>query len=433
MSGERVVKFLIFSFVLFSLSSFVYSVFGSVDFSRVTLSSLFYDLGILSGLIGFFCLSFLIISGDTSRFFDRFFGMDRIIKFQRWFAKFTFVFVILHPTFFILSSNSMASYLLPQFSVIPIAVGTFALYIFIAVSIASVFYKRVSYRAWQYLHILTYVLFFMAFYHAVNMGSASLLKGIIFGILTLVIILGIIYRTAYKIRHIRSSRFIVDSVVKEIDNVSTVILKPKRNLNFKAGQFFFLRIDKNKLYARHPFTCSSSPHENQLSFTIKREGRFTETAFNLKEGDKINVEGPFGRFHLNEENSKRNLVFIAGGVGITPFLSILKDIIHRKKRQNVTLLYSSRRRNEIIAKNFIDGIKEAWFKKTYIITRKDLEESSEYHKGYLTKSLIKKSTEDISNTTFLICGPENLKKSAVTILKELGVKSSEIKYEDFFW
>src|SRR3990167_10565299 len=120
-------------FLVFSFFIFLGAIFGFDGLQNLKSASFFYLLGKLAGLIGFLFLSLLIFSGDTARYFDRFFGMDKIIKFQRKFALFTMVFVLAHPIFFALSSKSILPYIMPDFSVIPLALGTISLYIFIIV------------------------------------------------------------------------------------------------------------------------------------------------------------------------------------------------------------------------------------------------------------------------------------------------------------
>lgn len=396
------------------------------------LSVLLYNLGRVAGIIGFICLSLLIFSGDTARFFDRFFGLDKIIKFQRKFSLFIAVFVFLHPLFFMASSQSVLIFLVPDFTILPLALGILALYIFIAVLIASSLYKRISYRMWQYIHIVTYILFFFALYHAVNWGSDynKIFIKIIYGLLLVAIVIGIIYRTSYKLKTRRSSIFRVKEIKKETDNTFTLSVASPRPFAFKPGQFCFLRLNKDKLYARHPFTISSPPQQKDLSFTIKLKGRFTKIAAALKASDEVIVDGPFGVFTVKDD--LKDLVFIAGGVGIAPFMSIIKDHIHKGKIQNVILLYGSKTENDIIFKNELDSINEKWFKKVYVISD-NKESSDDFEQGYIGRSLMEKYIKNYSNALFYICGPEIMKDNVKKALAEWGVPKNDIFIEDFFW
>ncbi len=394
-------------------------------------SLLFYSIGKLAGLVGFLFLSILIISGDTARLFDRFFGMDKIIKFQRKFTLIITVVVITHPLFFMLSGGIYLSYLIPNFAVLPLALGILSLYIFAIVMTCSALYKRIPYQMWQYIHILTYILFFFSLYHALTIGSDTnniFIKSI-FGILLIGVIVGGVYRIYYKIKY-RKFKCHVKEIKWETPGIFTLKLKPNKKLFFKPGQFCFLRLNKDKLYARHPFTISSSPNENTLNFTMKITGKFTKTASQLKEGEEVIVDGPFGRFTIEDDN--KNLVFIAGGVGITPFISMIKYQLHSKKQQNITLLYGSKTEKNIIFKKELDEVNEEWFKKVYVLSGEEIFEEN-YGQGRVTKKIIKKYVGSVKDSLFYVCGPEPMKDESIKILKNIGVKKQNIKIESFFW
>ena len=309
--------------------------------------------------------------------------------------------------------------------------------------IASKIYKRISYQIWQYIHIITYILVFGVLIHAIKWGSDVDDFVFLYIVITIGLIIGIVYRTQYKIRRLYSGKFIVKSIKEETKDTFTIIVIPEKAFKFKAGQFCFLRLNKNKLYARHPFTISSAPYEKEISFTIKLAGRFTETAKELKAGDEILVDGPFGKFipkigmnNIETDIAVKDLVFIAGGVGIAPFMSILKDIQKNKENKqkipNIILFYGSQTEEDIIFRKELDAINEGWFKKVYILDNGE-KSNTLFEYGYITKDIIKKYVRNINNSLYYICGPEIMKDSTKKILAELGVKNKNILIEDFFW
>ena len=385
-----------------------------------------YEIGQTCGMIGFILLTLLIFSGDTARFWNRYIGLDKIIKFQRKFSYFVMFFIFFHPVFFILSAGTYKGLILPDFAYKPLAFGIIAFYILVGVMIASALYKRISYKIWQYIHVITYILYFFAIYHAIFWGSETAENAPIYAISLILVITGIIYRTRYKIIAAKTTKFFVKDV--KMETADTFTLTIKGNKEFKAGQFCFLRLNKNKLYGRHPFTVSSAP-DDDFKFTIKLAGRFTQTAKDLKEGDEIFIDGPFGKF-IPEPN--KDLVFIAGGVGITPFMSILRDHIKRGVKQNITLIYGSRSQNDIIFHNELENIKDEWFKKVYMLN--DIANLTiECEQGYITKDIINKYVKNVNNSLYYICGPERMKETAKKVLKDMGVKWKNIFVEDFFW
>ncbi len=434
----KILKGIIFIFFIFSLIIFWNVIFNSAPQKELSTRNLFYLSGKLAGLIGFLFLSFLILSGETARYFDRFFGMNKIILFQRKFALITSLFVILHPVFFILANKSF-SYLIPSFTLTPFSIGILSFYLFIIIMTSSFLYKRIPYNIWQYIHIIIYILFFFSLYHAVKIGSESELLLIRFTyIISLIsILVGIIYRTYYKIRQRASEKFFLKKIKKETDDTFTLVLETKKNFPFKAGQFCFLMLKRKGIYARHPISISSSPNEENLRFTIKLKGRFTEVAQNLKIGEEIIVDGPFGIFTIEDtigRNKDKNLVFIAGGVGITPFFSMIKSNLHSEIKRNITLFYCSKTIKGTIFKKELDNIKEDWLKRIYVVSEDECQGDAK-EKGIISKELIKKYLDDnqIKNSVFYICGPEMMKDCALKELKELGVKKESIIIEDFFW
>lgn len=421
-------------FVIFSLSVFTVDFFRKTNFENTNVA--LYNTSSLLGLIGFLALALLIISGETARFFDKYFGIDRIIKAQRKFSILTTLLILSHPVFFALAYSSMAQYFLPQTQIITLVAGTIALYLLLIISTASFLYKRISQTMWQYLHIVIYLLFFLSLYHGINHGSSfdnnNLVK-IIFAVLVVGFLAGLIYRTQHKIRIFFKEKPQIKEIKKETHDTFTLVIKKPKKFRYEAGQFCFLKLNKNKLYARHPFTISSAPHQEDLEFTIKDTGRFTRTAKKLKKKDNIRIEGPYGTF-TPEKN--KDLLFVAGGVGITPFISIIKDQTKRNTRAKMTLIYSSKTEKEIIRKKELDElqIKNKNLKVIHYLSRENKEEyETRLEKENLLKHLKhlnKKKNQE--KTQLMMCGPEELKQKIRKIFKQENIKI-KMKEESFFW
>lgn len=394
-------------------------------------SEILYLIGQWSGLFALFSLAFLIISGDTARFFDRFFGLDRIIKFQRKFSFLSFTFLFLHPLFFILSGQSFTNYFIPSFYAFPLALGTLAFYIFAAVMLFSYFYKRISYKAWQYIHVLTYILFFMSLSHAILWGSHSEDLGflIVYFVVAAAVVVAATYRTRYKIIEFKKGAASVSRVKWENDNIFTIAIKTNKPMPFRAGQFCFLRLSGRKLYARHPFTISSTPQESELLFTVKNTGRFTEVLSKLQAGDKINVDGPFGRFFARQKENE--FVFIAGGVGITPFRSLIIDLLKNNPDAKISLIYCAKKIKDLVFRQEFDALQSEKFKVHYVLS--DEENFAGGSCGFLSADIIKSVVLNTEKPLYYICGSESLKKTAHDIIKSFGVAKKRIIIEDFFW
>ncbi|MBN2854596.1 ferric reductase-like transmembrane domain-containing protein, partial [Patescibacteria group bacterium] len=398
----------------------------------MNLTDILYNLGKISGLITLISLALLVFSGDTARYFDRFFGLDRLIKFQRKFSFFVLAFTLLHPALFILSGRESLKVFIPNPYLMPLNFGIFAFLILIIVMLFSHFYKRISYRAWQYIHILTYILLFFALYHAFFWGSSAgkPIFQIIYLIILIAVILGAFYRFFYKFKTWRRPKFYISKIIKETNNIFSISLRSDKKMQFKAGQFCFLRLKGKKLYARHPFTISSSPGEDELLFTVKNTGRFTFALSKMNVGDEVLVDGPFGRF--TERKKSGDLVFIAGGVGITPFRSMALDFLTRGRQGKISLIYCGKYKEDLVFENDFNRLQGENFKALYVLSG-EKEGTSLYFSGRINKEIIEVARLNMDKPTFYICGPGPLKVATIKMLKELGVSKKKIVFEDFFW
>lgn len=207
--------------------------------------------------------------------------------------------------------------------------------------------------------------------------------------------------------------------------------------DFQAGQYAMLslREENGKLTEEHPFSIASSPSQKKsLQFGIKIIGRFTQRLANLKAGDEIFVWGPFGNFVFNPENHK-DAVFIAGGVGITPFMSAFRYAFDNDLTNKLTLLYSARTINSAL---FFEEIKQLEsgninFKAQFAITDEDVPASIlNAKKCFIDLKMIWAAVDfDISRKDFFVCGPPAFMTAIKNCLKSMGVDDDKIHTEKF--
>jgi predicted ferric reductase len=142
-------------------------------------------------------------------------------------------------------------------------------------------------------------------------------------------ILGIIawvYRVVWRDGWARGARYTVASVDTS-GPITTVEMSPvRRPLRHAPGRFVFVRIGRGALAEPHPFTIASAPHEPRLRLHVKHLGDWSEgVASRLSVGESVRVEGPYGRLELHPGDG-RTTVWVAGGVGITPFLGASAEL-----------------------------------------------------------------------------------------------------------
>ena len=144
-----------------------------------------------------------------------------------------------------------------------------------------------------------------------------------------------------------------DHARDEASNIKTFLFKPDKKMHYTAGQFAEWTLKHNKPDNRgHKrwFTISTSPNEALVGFTTKlagdRRSSFKSHLLNLQPGDQIEMSQPMGDFVL-PKLIQTPLVFVAGGIGITPFHSILKWLSETKEERDVKMIYGVKNENEI--------------------------------------------------------------------------------------
>lgn len=201
------------------------------------------------------------------------------------------------------------------------------------------------------------------------------------------------------------------------------VFKADKNFKWTPGQYLIYTLDHTKKDLRGKqrfFTISSSPFQKNPTITTrifaKNASSFKKKLNSLKIGDTIKAKGPDGDFVLN--NVKKTYVFIAGGIGITPFISMLRQLNHEQLTINATLLYSNK--NEPIFKNELNEIakRNPKLKIHFIFSPKRIDRN-------LLKKFINKKT------MFYVSGPDPMVYEITKILEGLKVPKENIK-EDYF-
>src|SRR3989338_5078244 len=215
--------------------------------------------------------------------------------------------------------------------------------------------------------------------------------------------------------------------VKEIaDFTKSFVLEKPKNFDYLPGQHIFVEIAPEN---GKPFSLVSSPTQNFLEFAtiIRDDSPFKQELNVLESGDELIVSGPYGKKFYYEDEEK-DIVFIAGGIGITPFMGILRYLTENEMSTRVTLLYSSKLFKNITFKKELDELaeKNKSIRIVYTIT-----EDQDYkgNKGRIGKEFIQDHVENIQDKVWYIAGTPKMVESIYNILKNLDVKS--IKLDSF--
>lgn len=201
-----------------------------------------------------------------------------------------------------------------------------------------------------------------------------------------------------------------------------------KNIKFKPGQFVKITSLKKQEDPKSRFySIASSPNSNNLEFIVQVVGRFTNHLASLNEGDGLEIEGPYGHFSFSGEKKG---IFIAGGVGVAPLLSILRYIDEEKIEGNYTLFLSNRT-PEFPFKEELDRLSKNPSINLVLTITRETPANWKGELGRINKEMILKYLPNLEEHTAFMCGPTKMILSMKSLLIELGMDGKNIKFESW--
>ena len=284
-----------------------------------------------------------------------------------------------------------------------------------------------TYEGWKKLHRFIGIFFILGYLHSITINAPTTKVAINWN--HIFVFLGIgsyLYTEIFGRFFKKYVPYTVESVKHPNTSTTEVILRPKKESirHAHAGQFLFVRFPgKNGLNESHPFTISSAPAEGVLRVTIKACGDFTRHLFeNLKEGAEAIVEGAYGMFNYKTGGPKQ--IWVAGGIGVTPFLSFIRDL-ETDLAHDVDFYYTVRHQEESIFVDEIAGIvKKHPRLKAHI-------RFSAVHGSLTVEDMVKNAGGDISGHHVYMCGPLLMVQAFEKKFLEYRVQQDNIHYEEF--
>jgi predicted ferric reductase len=228
---------------------------------------------------------------------------------------------------------------------------------------------------------------------------------------------------------LRRRPFKVTEVRKESESAWTLVFEGDHG-PYKPGQFMIVQLKrKGAVSEPHPFTLSSSPTQEKLAVTVKAVGDFTSTLSQTKVSDVGYLDMPYGVFSFLNSTGQ-DFVFIAGGIGITPFISMLRYMRDRALRNPVLLLWANRTEGEILFRQELEKPAGEWpsLRIVHVLSRQD---SWHGEKGHIDGEMLRKYVKDFERPHFFICGPPLMMKDVERTLRGFGVPGKRIQMERF--
>jgi ferredoxin-NADP reductase/nitrite reductase/ring-hydroxylating ferredoxin subunit len=206
---------------------------------------------------------------------------------------------------------------------------------------------------------------------------------------------------------------------------------------YRAGQYgdWVVTNDENREDGGefHHFTLASAPHEDFVMIATRmRDSNYKETLRGMAEGDEIEVVAPQGEFTLRDlpDGESGPVVFLTGGIGVTPFRSILLDAIERGEEREMWTFFSNDERGNA---PFLDEIASAihGHPNLHLVTTYTKEHVPSAEHGRIDAPMLRRHCGELRGAVFMIAGPPGMVKGLADLLKAEGVDEDRIVTEDF--
>jgi predicted ferric reductase len=393
-------------------------------------------------------LGFLVISLMAMQFLltARFewvappFGTDLIYAFHRHITIAVVLLALLHPVVLLWSSLGMAlGWLIPGAAPWEIASGIWATWALLALGVTSWLRQRLKlpYEAWRWGHgPLAAAAVLLGIWHALLAGR--LLSRPVVRWLWLAWTLGwvslLLKVRVFKPLALRSRPWKVAEVRREAGEAVTLVLEPggHEGFRFRCGQFVWLTLGASPFAAReHPFSIASSAlAAPRVELTVKAVGDFTRGLLQVQPGQPAFLDGPFGTMSVDAFPDADGYVFIAGGSGIVPCMSMLRTLADRGDRRPHLLLYGSAVLERTIFREALAALSTRLdLRVVHVLERPP--EGWRGEQGYLTQAMLDRWLPHRGRHAYFVCGPGAMMDVAEEALARLGVPLSDLHSERF--
>lgn len=233
---------------------------------------------------------------------------------------------------------------------------------------------------------------------------------------------------------------VVKEIIEEAPDIKSFILIPNKEKGtkelepFKAGQYICIHVEIDGIKTTRAYSLSSSPKDVEKGFyriTVKKAKNGYVSKYlieEVKEGDAFTISKPSGSFGYNSIRDEENVIAIAGGVGITPFMSLAKAIKEGIETCHLTVIYSTQIYDSIIFKKEIEEINRTSKNVSFVITLTQ-EEKKDYHHGYIDADFISPYIKEFN--TILMCGPKSIYQAMNEVLLSFDIPRKSVHYENF--
>lgn len=303
--------------------------------------------------------------------------------------------------------------------------GTFSMYLFIALIIIAIVAKKLNYERWKTIHKFMIIPYAFGIYHYYGSATYAVFSIKPYAIwMDIINLIGLI-SVAYSIFFYEKLSFKYKYKVQKLESVANGTIEITgaalgNDMEFKPGQFAFLKIlDKDNKFLSHPFTISQAPKKGYIQFTIKALGDDTKALYdNLKVGSEFSVSGPHGKFDYKA--GAKNQIWIAGGIGVTPFRSFAQSNID--ENFSIDFFYAYNNEAEGAYTDELQALSKDNLR-IHLFNSKE--------KGFLSVEEISNFVNIKDDIDVYFCGPKPMRENLKKQFKDSKFKILNFNYEHF--
>ncbi|CAN5209943.1 hypothetical protein BH09SUM1_BH09SUM1_07900 [soil metagenome] len=399
---------------------------------------------------GVLALIFLLLSLFVTPL-RRLFGWNILLSFRRALGLFGFGYACLHfGIYFVFDRGMKVGDTVHEIVTrIYLQIGAAAIILMIPLAVTSFdSMVRLLGKRWKQLHRLAYPIAGLGVLHYYLQAKADKRIPLVFAaVLAVLLIARYVWRftDSRKSAKAPSRKFWngelkIAKVTDETPDVRTFRFVPPDGgpipFDHLPGQYMNIQVEIDGKRVKRSYTIASSPAQNDYrELSIKREDMGVSSSHfhrNVRAGDRIRISAPAGKFTFDGKEAD-SVVLIAGGVGVTPMMSIIRAMTDRKWKGDIYFLFSVRTEKDIIFKEELERLtrEHANLHVFIALSRADAGDGWTGHRGRVSEGWLRECVPDIAKRRVYICGPDAMMESTRELLLKMGVSESKILIEAF--
>jgi len=360
-----------------------------------------------------------------------------VLAIHKWLGKYGIIAIFLHPVLITLSYGESWLYsLIPQASTLAerhILLGQIAVWLLAIVWVSSAFLRgRIAFRPWKYIHYLAYICIPFALLHVPDLGTQTMRSTVVKAYLFLLALTFIAF-TIVRLRSILNldkTRYQVVSQTRLTNHDFAVTLKPtgKRRLVPRSGEYVYVKL--GILSEDHPFSVARYHVDTgELLLVYRTYGMYTKLLATLPAKTSVYLSGPYGEFTRELSSADTApVVYIAGGIGITPFVTRIFD--ENNTREQWLFVANRSPESAVLVPELTRMLPSKCIR---FYSRYDGVLQTDEFSTRLSATAIASYLHDLSRYTYYVCGPAGMVTAIENELSSAGVPASQIHHEAFGW